>query len=216
MVVEGTFTVDQDDFPLSAVFDDLVDVTIELDRVVPSSGGVIPYFWIYSEDSSKLRTDLSEDVGIDQVKFIDTVPEGMYVRIDWNLDHESVLTAITNTSVTLLTGKGSGGQWIFEIRGDTREEIAEFQRYCNEHSLPTELVLLHAISPIDATTEYILTDDQREVLELAYSRGYFDSPRGVDQADIGEELGVTRQAVASRLQRGLRRLVGSTLDTIPE
>lgn len=177
---------------------------------------MIPYFWIYSEDSSKLRTDLSEDVGIDQVKFIDTVPEGMYVRIDWNLDHESVLTAITNTSVTLLTGKGSGGQWIFEIRGDTREEIAEFQRYCNEHSLPTELVLLHAISPIDATTEYILTDDQREVLELAYSRGYFDSPRGVDQADIGEELGVTRQAVASRLQRGLQRLVGSTLDTIPE
>lgn len=216
MVVEATFTVDQDDFPLSTVFDDLVNVTIELDRVVPSSGWVIPYFWIYSDDSSKLRTDLSEDIGIDQVKFIDTVAEGMYVRIDWNLNHESVLTAITNTSVTLLSGKGYGGQWIFEIRGDTRDDIAEFQTYCTEHSLPTELVMLHAISPIDASTEYILTDDQREVLELAYSRGYFDSPRGVTQADLGATLGITRQAVASRLQRGLQRLVGSSLDTLPE
>lgn len=216
MVVEATFTVDRADFPLSTVFDELVDVTIELDRVVPSSEWVIPYFWIYSDDSSKLRTDLSDDIGIDQVKFIDTVAECMYIRINWNMDHESVLTAITNTNVTLLSGKGYDGEWTFELRGDTREDIAEFQTYCRDHSLPTELVLLHSISPIDVESEHILTDEQREVLKLAYSRGYFESPREATQADLGEELGITRQAVSARLQRSLQRLVGGTLDTVQE
>ena len=211
MAVKASFTTDQADFPLSAVFEQLSDVTIELDRVVPTNDAVIPYFWISADDTEKLTTDLSADIGIDRVKIIDQVEKQMLVRVDWNLDHESLLTAIANTDVSLLSGMGNSEQWTFELRASEHEGLSHFQTYCREHDIPIELTELHTISPLSSNQEYDLTDGQKKLLVVAYSRGYFDSPRGATQDDLADELGITRQAVSSRLQRGIRRLVASTL-----
>ncbi|WP_276255493.1 helix-turn-helix domain-containing protein [Halomontanus rarus] len=216
MAIEASFTIDQEDFPLSAVFDQLADATIELDRIVPTNEAIIPYFWIYADNTDDLTTDLSDDIGIDQLKIIDEVEEQMFVRIEWNLDHESVLTAITNTEVDLLSGIGDAEKWTFEIRADEQQEISNFQTYCREHDIPIELTQLHALSTFKSDREYDLTEGQRTALVLAYSRGYFDSPRDATQDDLAAELEITRQAVSSRLQRGIRRLVASTLITSQE
>lgn len=216
MAIEASFTVEHEDFPLTTVFEQLMDVTIELDRIVPTGEAVIPYFWISADDTSKLTTDLSDDIGIDRVKVIDQVEKQMFVRIDWNLDHESILTAIVNTEITLLSGIGNEKQWTFEVRASEQQDLSDFQRYCRDHDIPIELTTLHAVSPLKSTQEFNLTDGQREALVMAYSNGYFDSPRDATQADLAEELGITRQAVSSRLQRGMRRLVASTLITPEE
>lgn len=211
MAIEASFTIEQADFPLSAVFENLPEATIELDRVVPTSNAVIPYFWIYADDTANLTTDLSEDIGVDQVKIIDEVEDQIFVRIDWNLDHESVLTAIVNTDVTLLSGIGNNEQWTFEVRASAQEEISEFQTYCHDRDIPLQLTQLHALASLDSDREFDLTEGQQQALVLAYSRGYFDSPRDATQEDLADELEITRQAVSSRLQRGIRRLVASTL-----
>ena len=213
MMLQASFTVEESDFPLTAVFNQLSSVTIELDRVVPTTTAAIPYFWIYTDDTTKLTTDLVHDAGINHVKIIDQVEEAMFVRIDWNLDHESVLTAIINTDVTLLSGKGRGGQWKFNVRAEDRSELSTFQTYCRNHDLSVELTQLHSVSPLDDRQEYNLTADQRTALELAYDRGYFESPRRATQEDIGDDLDITRQAVSALLQRGIRQLVASTLAT---
>ncbi|ELY66861.1 helix-turn-helix domain-containing protein [Natrinema versiforme] len=216
MTIEASFIIDQSDFPLSAVFEQLPDATIELDRVVPTSEAVIPYFWIHAEDTANLSTDLSSDLGIEQVKIIDELEKQIFVRIDWNLAHESVLTAVVNTDVNLISGIGNNEQWTFEIRADEQQEISDFQSYCQDNDIPIELTQLHALSTLKSDREYDLTEGQRSALVLAYSRGYFDSPRGATQADLADELEISRQAVSSRLHRGLRRLVASTLITSDE
>lgn len=213
MAIEASFTVEHEDFPLGAVFEQLTDVTIVLDRIVPTGEAIIPYFWISADDTDKLTTDLSGDLGIDQVKVIDNVEKQMFVRIDWNLAHESVLTAIVRTGITLLSGIGKDKQWTFEVRASEQQDLSDFQGYCQDHDIPIELTELHAISSLKSDREYDLTDGQRKALVLAYSNGYFDSPRDATQADLAAELGITRQAVSSRLQRGMRRLVASTLIT---
>lgn len=211
MTLEATFAVEESEFPLSAVFEQLSSVTIELECVVPTNNAAVPYFWIYSDDTSKLSTELADDVGINQVIIVDQVEEAMFVRIDWNLDHESILTAILNTDVTLLSGKGHGGQWVFNLRTRNQSELATFQTYCRNHDLPVELTQLHTVSPLKNGQEIGLTADQRNALELAYERGYFESPRGATQADLAVDLDVSRQAVSSLLQRGIRQLVANTL-----
>ncbi len=140
----------------------------------------------------------------------------MLVRIDWNLDHESVLTAIVNTDVTLLSGLGDAENWTFEVRSSDQKNVSAFQTYCHGNDVPIKLSQLHALSPLELDREYDLTDGQRKALVLAYSRGYFDSPRDATQDDLADELDISRQAVSSRLQRGLRRLVASTLITSQE
>lgn len=216
MAIEASFTIKRADFPLSAIFENLPDATIELDRVVPTNQAVIPYFWIYADDTVNLTTDLSQDIGVDQITIIDEVEGQIFMRIDWNLDHESVLTAIVNTDVTLLSGTGNNEQWTFEIRASTQEKISEFQTYCLDRDIPLQLTQLHALASLDSDREYDLTEGQRQALVLAYSRGYFDSPRDATQTDLADELEITRQAVSSRLQRGIRRLVASTLITTEE
>jgi predicted DNA binding protein len=213
MGLEASFTVEDSEFPLSTVFEQLSSVTIELDRVVPTTTAAIPYFWLYTDDTSKLTTDLADDIGINQVTIIDQVEEAMFVRIDWNLDHESILTAIINTDVTLLSGKGHGGRWIFDIRARNRSELSSFQTYCRDHNLSIELTEINSVSPLEDSQEYNLTADQRTALELAYNRGYFESPREATQEDLGDELDITRQAVSSLLQRGIDQLIASTLVT---
>lgn len=211
MAIEASFTVEQPEFPLNAVFKELPDASIELDRVVPTTDAVVPYFWIYSENISELSADLHSDEGVNEFKVIDELEAQMLVRIDWNLDHESVLTAIVNTDVTLLSGLGDEENWTFEVRSSDQKKVSEFQTYCRENDLPIKLTQLHALSPLESDREYDLTEGQRKALILAYSRGYFDSPRDAAQADLADELDISRQAVSSRLQRGLRRLVASTL-----
>ncbi|MFB6162762.1 MAG: bacterio-opsin activator domain-containing protein [Halococcoides sp.] len=51
-----------------------------------------------------------------------------------------------------------------------------------------------------------LTDRQREVLETAVHRGYFDQPRGSSAAEIGETLGITESTVRDHLRRAERKL----------
>lgn len=216
MAIEASFTIEQADFPLSAVFEQLPDATIELDRVVPTRDAVIPYFWIYTDDIENYNTNLSEDRGVDQVQIIDEVEDQMLIRIDWNLDYESVLTGIVNTDVTLLSGMGNEKRWTFEVRAKEQKAVSEFQTYCENNGIPINLTQLHALSSLESGREYDLTDGQRKALILGYSRGHFDSPRKATQEDLAEELGITRQAVSSRLQRGIRRLVASTLITAPE
>ena len=56
-----------------------------------------------------------------------------------------------------------------------------------------------------------LSETERETLEAAVDEGYFESPRQITMTELGEELGISQQAVASRLRRGLRGILGSTL-----
>jgi predicted DNA binding protein len=213
MTIEASFTVDQADFPLSAVFEQLDGATIELDRVVPTSGAVVPYVWIHGGEASDLKTDLSEDDGIDDVTLVDELDDHFLVRVRWDLDHESILTAIVDTDVVLLSGLGSEERWTFEVRADDQRDLSAFQSYCRDHGVSVDLTQLHELSMVDAENGYDLTDGQHQVLELAYANGYFDSPRAATQGDIAAELGVSRQAVSSRLQRGMRQLVSNTVAT---
>jgi predicted DNA binding protein len=62
--------------------------------------------------------------------------------------------------------------------------------------------------------EDALTDTQQEALVLAYERGYFESPRQVTLEELGEELGISQQAVGSRLRGGIKHILGSTLPAV--
>ncbi|WP_123534222.1 helix-turn-helix domain-containing protein [Halosimplex salinum] len=213
MAIEASFVIQREDFPLNAVFEQMTDARIELDRVVPTGRSIIPYFWISGDDTDKLTTDLSDDIGVEKVEVIDRVEKQMFVRIDWNLDSDNILTAIVNTDIVLVSGIGNDKQWTFDVRASEQQDLSDFQTYCRDNDIPIELTELHAISSLRSAREYDLTDGQRKALVMAYSMGYFDSPRDATQDDLADELGISRQAVSSRLQRGMRRLVASTLVT---
>ncbi len=214
MATEASFTVPSDEFPLGTVFEQLPNVSVELERIIPARDVVIPYFWVRGTTDDDVEEAFSKHPGVKSIQFIDAVENEHLLRVEWAVDYDDVLTTLTETQIALIEAVGTYEQWTFDIRGDTRGDIAEFQSRCRELGIPITLTELHALTPVETGTEAALTDTQQEALVLAYERGYFESPRKATMEEIGDELGITQQAVASRLRRGIKHILGSTLSDV--
>lgn len=211
MATEATFTVPSDQFPLGTVFKQLPGVTVELDRIIPAQDVVIPYFWVRGTDVDDIEGAFLDHPGVETIHFVDSVADEYLLRVEWTLEYDGVLSTLMETQVPLIEAVGTNEQWTFDIRGDDRRDIAAFQDRCRELDIPITLTNLHALTPIESEAETALTDTQQEALVLAYERGYFNTPRDVTMADLGNELGISQQAVASRLRRGISSILGRTL-----
>ncbi|NGM67672.1 bacterio-opsin activator [Natronolimnobius sp. AArcel1] len=214
MATEASFTVPSDEFPLGTVFEQLPDVSVELERIIPARDVVIPYFWVRGTEVDDIEGAFSEHPGVTGIQFIDSVKDDHLLRVEWAVDYDDVLTTLTETEIALIEAVGTDKEWTFDIRGDSRDDIAGFQSRCREVGIPITLTKLHALTPIETATEEALTATQQEALVLAYERGYFESPRETTMEEIGDELGITQQAVASRLRRGINYILGNTLSDV--
>jgi predicted DNA binding protein len=61
-----------------------------------------------------------------------------------------------------------------------------------------------------------LTPTERETLEAAVERGYFESPRGATLGDLAEEFGVSKPAISKRLRRGQEKAVSRMVEALEE
>ncbi|WP_207588112.1 bacterio-opsin activator domain-containing protein [Halomontanus rarus] len=214
MATEATFTIPSDQFPLGSVFEQLPAVTIELERIIPARDVVVPYFWVRGTEVDDIESAFTDHPGVVDIRLVDSVADEYLLRVEWTLEYDGVLSTLTETEVPLIKAIGTNQQWTFDIRADDRRDIASFQERCREIDIPITLTKLHALTPIETETEAVLTDPQQEALVLAYNLGYFNSPRDVTMEEIGDELGITQQAVASRLRRGIDQILGSTLSDV--
>lgn len=199
-----------DEFPLGTVFENLPDVTVELERLIPQASMIIPYFWVHGAEASDIESSFDSHAGFVNVELIDNVEAEYLMRAEWDGGYFGILNALAESDVVLLTGVGTEDGWNFEVRGETRESISEFSATCQTHDIPIEITAVHALNPVQDDT-YELTDPQREALVLAFEYGYFDSPREASLTDIAAELGITQQSLSSRLRRGHRRLIGGSI-----
>jgi predicted DNA binding protein len=211
MATEATFTIPADQFPLGTLFKQLPGVTVELERIIPAQNIVIPYFWVRGRVVEDIEDAFHDHPGVKKIRLIDSVKDEYLFSVEWTLEYDGVLSTLMETGVPLIKAVGTNEGWTFDIRGDDRRDIAAFQERCREKDISITLTKLHALTPIDSETEAALTDTQQEALVLAYERGYFNTPRDVTMADLGDELGISQQAVASRLRRGISAILGSTL-----
>lgn len=214
MATETTFTVPSGEFPLGSVFEELPDVTVRLERLVPGTDVVTPYFWVRDSHSDDIVAAFSDHPGVQNIELVDSVEDEYLLRVEWVADYEGILSTLAETEIPLIEAVGTDTEWTFDIRGDERSDISDFYRRCRELDIPITLTALHALTPVETATEAALTDGQQKALILAYERGYFESPREVTMAELGDELGISQQAIASRLRRGTRRILGNTLSAL--
>lgn len=208
------FSIPADAFPLGRLFEELEGVVVELERVVPTKPGLIPYVWVQSVTRSEVEAVVRAGERVPELtdlRLVDEVDGAFLLRLDWDADYEGILRAITETDVSLISGTGSADSWTFVVRGDDRTQIAAFQRYCAEHDQAVTLRTLHTLASTEGGEAYDLTEPQREALLLAHRRGYYHTPREVTLENLASEVGISGQAFGSRLRRGIDRLVGSTL-----
>ena len=210
MATEMEFAVPADEFPLGSIFENLPGATVELERLIPHETVTIPYFWVRGVETGDIEAAFEPHAGVRDIRVIDSVDDEYLMRAEWVREYNGLLTALSDTSLSVLSGVGTNDGWRFEVRGDSQEAIAEFRTYHQEQNIPIDIGMVHALLPIRGDS-YELTETQREALVLAYERGYFDTPRESSLEEIADELGITQQSLSSRLRRGHRRLIRGTL-----
>lgn len=199
-----------DEFPLGTVFENLPEVTVELERLIPHETRIIPYFWVRGAKASDIESSFEAHAGIEDIELIDEVDDEYLMRAEWEGQYFGILNALAESDIVVLSGIGTKEGWHFEVRGEDRETISEFRELCQKQDIPIEITAVHALLPIQGDS-YELTETQREALVLAYERGYFDSPRETSLEELAAELDITQQSLSSRLRRGHRRLIGGAL-----
>lgn len=196
---------------LGEIFERFPGATVELERVVPTRETVMPYFWVRGisrDDAESLDGDSSEGTAIER---IDSLDHEHLMRKRWEPGPgRGVLKGLVESNLTLVSARGTNDGWQFELRSDDHGSITRFQSYCREEEIPLQLIDLHSLTSV-SDSDYGLTDKQREALILAYERGYYSPPSGVTLEEVADQLGISRQAVASRLKRGTHRLLEATI-----
>jgi predicted DNA binding protein len=83
---------------------------------------------------------------------------------------------------------------------------------CEVRDIPFELLNI-ALDPenTDERDQFGLTDKQYRAISVAFSGGYYDSPRRLSTAELASELGVSSAAASDLLRRAERQLISETV-----
>ncbi|WP_231182864.1 hypothetical protein [Haladaptatus sp. DYF46] len=62
MSIITEFTIDSNEFVFGASMAKIPDTTIELERIVPTSDAVMPFFWVESDDFPRFESQVRDDL----------------------------------------------------------------------------------------------------------------------------------------------------------
>lgn len=209
MGVVAEFTIPPDAIPGGQALARRPDVRIELERIVPTNECALPFFWMFGADPDAFLSDFAAEPEIVDVELLTRVEDAALFGATWTPADE-VIQGVRALQATIMEATGTAERWHFQVRAEDRDRLQEFQRIFGQQNIPVRLERMYNVAEILETSRP-LTEEQRETLLVAFERGYFDQPREVTQAELGEHFGISSQAVAARLQRGIRNLIQQTL-----
>jgi predicted DNA binding protein len=189
------------------------ELSLEVERVAARGPDwVMSCVWIATGSGDEITAALEGDPTVTQVVKTEQFPEELFCHLEWSdavkerirdmVDHEGSILAATVTE----------GRWRIRVRFVSRDQLDDFREHFAEREVSFRL---HDLAEPETSrhTFGTLTTSQREALVTAAEQGYYRVPREVSTAELGEQLGISHQAVSELLRRGTENLVTATLPT---
>jgi predicted DNA binding protein len=203
-------SVPAEDFALGRSLESIDSSQFELERMIPTTDAVVPFFWAHDTDPAALETSLEADEDVIGVDMIDKLDDRALFRVEWVLDIDGLVQSIIEHEAAILEALGTNDRWEFQLRFPDHDDISAFQAALHESGVSFSLQRMY--NPSDPETDVSgLTPAQRETLVMALEHGYFAIPRETNQVELAEELGISDQAVNERMRRGTAKLLLSAL-----
>lgn len=91
-------------------------------------------------------------------------------------------------------------------------QVKEFLGYLGEMGMHYRIISLMDAKFSPSSPVSHLTDKQRDALTLAFTLGYFDTPRKISSEQLAKKLGIVHSTLAVHLRRAERRLLSGILN----
>lgn len=215
MSVAVEFTIPSDAFTLGQVLSADTEIEVSLEAIVPTDDDVLPFFWLETSDADELESfeqTVREHPMVQQLTPLDRLDDGTLYRAKWKREPESLVAGIRETNGTVLSARGTSDRWTFTVRFEDHGDLTAFQNFLTEHGIRVHFDrITNQTETRPAAAAFDLTDQQREALVSAVSRGYFEVPRRANLSDVAADLDITRQAASELVRRGANTVLRKVL-----
>lgn len=215
MSVVTEVTIPAEAFALAELFEAHEDARIEIERLASHSREwVMPAMWLVAPDPAAAARAIEADPAVEELDLIDVEADAAYAMIHWGDRVRTVVDAIVDRHGVVTAAAAAAGRWQLTLKFTRRDAVTDFQTFADEHDLGVVLRRLDT-APAATNRGYGLSDEQREVMEIALELGYFDVPRSAQLEDLAEALDISTNSASERLRRATRRLATNTIGTPP-
>jgi len=199
--------------PLGEGVDVPEEVTVDVERAVPTSSGMLPYLWINGTEAAidRFIGDLQSSPAVASFAEVDRFEESVLVRVSWAEGSPALPKRIAEEGVTLLEIRGREDGWLFRVRSPDRSSIERLHDFCLDMGMRFDLMRIYVLSESQESPPQGLTSEQYDALVAAYRTGYYDEPRGTSLEELSGRFDITPRAVSRRLRRGTATLVRNAL-----
>jgi predicted DNA binding protein len=206
------FTVDNDQFRFGRMLSGPSDMSIELERIVPTGNAVMPFLWADGDDHETFETEILASDHVDDLVALDQVDGGILYRIAWDSEARDIIRGVTEADGAVLEAFKKGDSWEFRIRFTDHDRLSQFYNYCMQQDI--DITIDRTFTQTERTAsvkQFGLSNEQREALVLALREGYFDTPSETSLSELAEQLEISQQAMSNRIRRGNERVLREAL-----
>ena len=128
-------------------------------------------------------------------------------RLRWGDDRPQLLRSIDEENGTILSATATGDALSFEVRFPDHDAGSRFYAAYDDRANPISIRRSNQNDHAHSEGGDGVTPKQREALCRAVASGYFEIPRRTTLDSLGEQLGVTDNAMSERIRRGTATLI---------
>lgn len=171
--------------------------------------------WADTRNRERFESCLDEDPTVAEYEHLVTIDGRERYSIEYAQDARDIQLyrglVENGATVSYAAREPDNDGWLVHYTFPDRSRFTVFEELCTELGVELNINTVDRPGAPDWNERNTLTVEQCEALVKALETGYFDIPRKRTLAEIGDELGISRQAVSERLRRGQRRLIRQRL-----
>lgn len=205
------FTIGSDEFSLGAVLSGVPGMHLEIERIVPTGGEVLPFVWVTGNTHEAFEESVRNSPIVTELLALDKVGDSGLYRIQWEEPQRDLVHGIAESEAVILEAEGNEN-WLFRLRFNDHDALSQFHNYCTDQDITIHIERTYTLRErVGQRRQFGLSQDQREALVLALQRGYFATPSEANLSELASELGISRQALSTRIRRGNEKILQTVL-----
>lgn len=214
MAIVAEILLPDDTLPLVDLANSIPSGEIAVENFLPLEGGQHLVTVSVDDDSREVfDRELDAQPGITDAAGIGRTADGWFYRMTVGVDSELIASHDPEQFEGVVLDRAVTGDGLRELKVfSDYEAFSTLRDRCETHDIPFELLNI-ASDPEnpDERDRFGLTDRQFTALSLAFSRGYYDSPRRTSTQDLADELGIAAASASDLLRRAEHQLISGTL-----
>ena len=186
------------------------DGSFSIQRLHGVDGGCRAVVWVDVADRDSIEAALADDDSVESVTHVGPEANGHWYITTTGDAPLSAMNRGLLTADGMLVRADLEELWVIQARFPDRSSLLTFREDLVADGFDVEVQRMREDED-EASTQFGVTDPQREVLLLALDRGYYTVPRNASLSDLAGDLSISSQAASERLRRGTQTLVANTL-----